>query len=217
MTCLIQWLSHKQAKNLNNLTNLETIWYAKVLLSEKLKFLCSLMISQKHSFSPRKLILWELFRDSSEFIHEPKGSAEKSQGARLVSGSQRSWDVRQQSTDAQAHLPQGRAGSKPSTRHTCRTEMTGMDNQTHKPATLPHQNFKKRILKFHKETDLQPKKFKLDKTKTPPNYPSSSPVLFPKGSHCYQFLTLVFLYTCLKKDITAFKKYIVLSAFFFFN
>ena len=76
----------------------------------------------------------------------------------------------------------------------------------------------KNILKFHKETDLQPKKFKLDKTKTPPNYPSSSPVLFPKGSHCYQFLTLVFLYTYLKKDITAFKKYIVLSfAFFFFQ
>ena len=214
MTCLIQWLSQKQAKNLNNLTNLETTWYAKVLLSEKLKFLCSLMLSQKHSFSPRKLIFWELFWDSSEFIHEPKGNAEQSQGAWLVSGSQRSWDIHQQSTNTQAHLSQRKASSKPRGRHTFRTEMTGMDNQTHKPSTLSHQNFTEYILKFHKRIDLQQKKFKLDKTKIPPNYPSSSPVLFPKGSHYYQFLTLVFLYTCLKKNVTAFKKCIALSFFF---
>lgn len=62
MTFLIQWLSQKQANNLNNLINLETTWYTKVILSEKFKFLCSLMIiSQKHSFSPRKLILENYF------------------------------------------------------------------------------------------------------------------------------------------------------------
>ena len=61
MTFLIQWPSPKQANNLYNLTNLETTWYAKVILSEKLKFLCSLIISQKHSFSPRKLILENYF------------------------------------------------------------------------------------------------------------------------------------------------------------
>ena len=163
------------------------------------------MISQKHSFSPRKLILWELFWDSSEFIHEPKGNTEQSQGTRLVSGSQRSWDIHQQSTNAQAHLSQRKASSKPRRKPTFRTEMTGMITR-HKPSTLSHENFKEYILKFHKEIDWQQKKFKLDKTKIPPNYPSSSPVLFPKGSHCYQFLTLVFLYTCLNKNITAFKK-----------
>lgn len=51
-----------------------------------------------------KLILLELFWEPSEFVHEPKGSTEQSQGAGLVRGSQGSWDVRQQRANAQARL-----------------------------------------------------------------------------------------------------------------
>ena len=183
---------------------METTWYAKVLLSEKLQVLCWWSLKSTVSV----LGSW-----SSENYFGTLRSSFMSQRATLSRAREPDWWVAAKGVGtyiSRVLMP------KP----TCHKEKQAVSQggnthselkwlawiTRHKPSTLSHENFKEYILKFHKEIDWQQKKFKLDKTKIPPNYPSSSPVLFPKGSHCYQFFTLVFLYTCLNKNITAFKK-----------
>lgn len=107
-------------------------------------------------------------------------------------------------------LSQRRASSKPRRRHTFRAGNDWHGWPDTNPPHFPTRDFTEYILKFHKQIDLQQKKFKLDKLKIPLIILHLALFSSPKVATITSFSHLYF-YTCLKRN--SFLKNVLLCHF----
>lgn len=147
MTLLIQWLCQKQ-RILNNLTNLETTWYAKVILLEDSQVL---VLSDELSKALSLLGSW-----SSENYFGTLRSSLMSQRATLSRAREPDWWVAAKGVGtyiSRVLMPKpicyrGKNAVKKAGTTNSKLKWLGMDNQIHKPPHSPIKALKICILKF---------------------------------------------------------------------